>query len=352
MTEYDAERTLRDAVGSTLYSGTNGHSTQHHCPLAGPMTEATVAGVPLPSKANGACGKSCIAAFRCTATSRCWRSSACWRSRCGSSRSRARRCCASALLGFAGFAVHYFLPLRWRLPFFVALSLAGIVLVLGCGEHGVADRHRPRADRHLPSAVPFRRPRRAAAARRRRCWRACALELIPAPWSRGDLADSRLDVHVPADRLSSTTCSTTRRRRRLRARSAYFFMLPNVCFPLFPVVDYKTFRRTYYDDDAHRIYQTGIDWMVRGVIHLLLYRFVYYHLTLGAVGGHRPGHAGSVPRRQLPAVPARLRAVPPHRRDAAPVRLPPAGDAPPLLPRLELHGLLAPDQHLLEGLHA
>ena len=61
---------------------------------------------------------------------------------------------------------------------------------------------------------------------------------------------------------------------------SYFFMLPNVCFPLFPVIDYKTFRRNYYDDDAYRIYQTGIDWIVRGVIHLLLYRFVYYHLTL------------------------------------------------------------------------
>ncbi|MDN5753513.1 MAG: hypothetical protein L0H15_09560, partial [Nitrosospira sp.] len=61
---------------------------------------------------------------------------------------------------------------------------------------------------------------------------------------------------------------------------SYFFMLPNVCFPLFPVVDYKTFRRNYYDDDAYRIYQTGIDWIVRGVVHLILYRFVYYHLTL------------------------------------------------------------------------
>ena len=57
-------------------------------------------------------------------------------------------------------------------------------------------------------------------------------------------------------------------------------MLPNACFPLFPVVDYKTFRRNYYDDDAYRIYQTGVDWMLRGVIHLLLYRLVYYHLTL------------------------------------------------------------------------
>ncbi len=35
------------------------------------------------------------------------------------------------LLIFGGFAVHYFFPLAYRLPFFVALSSAGIVLVLG-----------------------------------------------------------------------------------------------------------------------------------------------------------------------------------------------------------------------------
>src|SRR5690606_4786632 len=36
-----------------------------------------------------------------------------------------------AVLTVAGFAVHYFLPLNRRLPFFVLLSLAGIALVLG-----------------------------------------------------------------------------------------------------------------------------------------------------------------------------------------------------------------------------
>jgi len=30
---------------------------------------------------------------------------------------------------------------------------------------------------------------------------------------------------------------------------SYFFLLPNVCFPLFPVVDYKTFCSTYYNED-------------------------------------------------------------------------------------------------------
>jgi hypothetical protein len=39
--------------------------------------------------------------------------------------------CRGHLLAFAGFAIHAFLPLRYRLPFFLALSLAGIALVLG-----------------------------------------------------------------------------------------------------------------------------------------------------------------------------------------------------------------------------
>ena len=36
-----------------------------------------------------------------------------------------------AALASAGFLVHYFLPFRFRLPFFLALSLAGTALVLG-----------------------------------------------------------------------------------------------------------------------------------------------------------------------------------------------------------------------------
>ena len=63
---------------------------------------------------------------------------------------------------------------------------------------------------------------------------------------------------------------------RLSHRLAYFFMLPNVCFPLFPVVDYKTFLNSYYDTNAAAIYQKGVFWMLRGVCHLLLYRVIYY----------------------------------------------------------------------------
>jgi D-alanyl-lipoteichoic acid acyltransferase DltB (MBOAT superfamily) len=65
-------------------------------------------------------------------------------------------------------------------------------------------------------------------------------------------------------------------------RLSYFFMLPNAVFLLFPVVDYQTYRRTYYNADARAIYQKGILWMMRGVTHLLLYRVVYLYLTPAA----------------------------------------------------------------------
>src|SRR2546427_248179 len=59
-----------------------------------------------------------------------------------------------------------------------------------------------------------------------------------------------------------------------------FFLLPNIAFPLFPVVDYRTFRGTYYDSEQFEIYQRGVEWMFRGITHLLLYRFIYYYLTI------------------------------------------------------------------------
>ncbi|MDQ3006188.1 MAG: hypothetical protein M3R47_12505, partial [Chloroflexota bacterium] len=66
----------------------------------------------------------------------------------------------------------------------------------------------------------------------------------------------------------------------LTSTLSYFFLLPNIVFPFFPVVDYSTFRRTYYNDEQHRIYQTGVDWLLRGVIHLILYRYINYYLMI------------------------------------------------------------------------
>ena len=183
-----------------------------------------------------------------------------------------------AFLAFAGFVVHAFLPLRFRLPFFLALSLAGIALIFGPFDAAwlVGVGLVLIVICHLPvsywTRVGLLLLAGSLLAAQRAGW-------LPAPWSAAVLPILasmfmlRLIVYMYDLRHDSGPVSPAR-------TLSYFFLLPNVCFPLFPVVDYKTFRRTYYDDDAYRIYQTGVSWMARGVVHLILYRFVYYYMTL------------------------------------------------------------------------
>lgn len=183
-----------------------------------------------------------------------------------------------ATLACAGFAVHALLPLRYRLSFFVVLSMAGIGLVMGPANGiwmlaiglvliGVC---------HLPLSFAWRGAILLGLGGVLALQRA---QLMPFPWSEaiwpilGAMFMFRLIAYFYDLRHEKAAASPVQ-------TLAYFFMLPNACFPLFPVIDYKTFRRNYYDDDAYRIYQVGVDWMVRGVIHLLLYRYVYYYLTL------------------------------------------------------------------------
>jgi len=183
-----------------------------------------------------------------------------------------------AQLAFAGFLVHALLPLRYRLPFFALLSLTGTALLLGAANFawlfgigvvlvGIC---------HIPAPFAIRGAMLVVLGAILAAQRAGTL---PSPWSEaiwpilGSMFMFRLIVYfhdLKHDKAPATPACTT----------AYFFMLPNASFPLFPVVDYKAFRRNYYDDSAYRIYQTGIDWMVRGALHLILYRVVYYHMTL------------------------------------------------------------------------
>jgi hypothetical protein len=181
------------------------------------------------------------------------------------------------LLATGGFVVHAQLPLRFRQPFFVALSLASIIVVLGWldGIAVIAFGLVLIGICHLRIALRWRVLLLAAAGCLFALWR---LELVPAPWSvavwpvLGAMFMFRLAVYLYAlthDEKNPAPAPTL----------AYFFMLPNACFPLFPVVDYSTFRRTYYDRDELAIYQTGLKWIVRGLVHLIAYRFVYVHLA-------------------------------------------------------------------------
>ena len=61
-------------------------------------------------------------------------------------------------------------------------------------------------------------------------------------------------------------------------RLNYFFLLPNLIFIIFPVVDYKTFTRSYYNTPSFDIYRKGLHWIMRGLLHLMIYRIIYYYL--------------------------------------------------------------------------
>ena len=182
------------------------------------------------------------------------------------------------LVTFYGFLIHYFLPSHYRLPFFLLLSLAtsaGILgfvnsiwlISIGLGLIGIC---------HLPISYSARVVILLVAG--------AALIALRAGWIQASWLDViwpvlasmfmfRLIIYMydlKHGRAKSTITSTL----------SYFFLLPNIVFPFFPVVDYSTFRRTYYNDDQHQIYQTGIEWMLRGVIHLILYRYINYYLMI------------------------------------------------------------------------
>lgn len=57
----------------------------------------------------------------------------------------------------------------------------------------------------------------------------------------------------------------------------YFFLLPNLVFLIFPVVDYQTFVRGYLQKPAHETAMRGIRMIANGLFHLLLYRLLYYY---------------------------------------------------------------------------
>ena len=204
-------------------------------------------------------------------------------------------------LAFAGFIIHHLLPHRFRLSFFALLSVFAVIT--GVGHFGpnvftgwVAGRMSTANFLYhlLPGStlvaiglgliglchLPIRFSARVALIaavgagltflRARSDWFPDVKEM----WViLGSMFMFRLTVYLYDLKHRTAPFSPAR-------AISYFFLLPNVCFPLFPVVDYKTFCSTYYNEDWPRIYQTGLKWMFRGVIQLLLYRLVYQYAPL------------------------------------------------------------------------
>ena len=181
---------------------------------------------------------------------------------------------------FGAFVIHAWLPRAMRMPLFLLLSLASIQLILGTvlGALLVALGLALVGICHLPLPLVLRVLLLLGAGAGLAAVRG---EWIVTPWPAlptvvlpilGAMFMFRLAIYLYDLRHERGEVSVWQ-------RLAYFFMVPNLCFPLFPVVDYQTFKRTWYDGEPWRIYQKGVLWIVRGILQLLAYRVVYHHLV-------------------------------------------------------------------------
>jgi len=177
----------------------------------------------------------------------------------------------------AGFVIHELLPLRFRLPFFFLLGVASYFLVAGfltglvtllMGLFFIGISHLP-IKHFLKKALAV--------------LIAILLGLVHLRILSFPLIHSAIPflaamfmfrwmIYLYEIRFEKTPLS-------IWQRLSYFFMLPNVCFPLFPIVDYKNFTRQYYDAAYAQIHHNAIKKIFRGVLHLVVYRFVYYYLV-------------------------------------------------------------------------
>ncbi len=176
---------------------------------------------------------------------------------------------------FGGFLVNQFLPMQLRMPFFLALSLLGFMVVLGVvnGAWVIGLGLVLIGLTRLPLTFNLRVALVVIAGAALVLLR---VGVLPVPWSPlvwpilGAIFMFRLIIYLYDLKHSKTPPGWV-------LTLSYFFVLPNMLFPLFPAIDFTTMRRTYYDGEHYAIYQRGIRWMVRGTIFLILYRFLYYY---------------------------------------------------------------------------
>jgi alginate O-acetyltransferase complex protein AlgI len=178
-----------------------------------------------------------------------------------------------AMIVFGAFAVHYWLPFRFKEVFLAAASLGGAFFILpwqvaaGVIAAGLAIFLVLRA----PAA--FRIRLLGIGAIFALLMYGCATRRLPLPSGFyaifGGIFMFRIIVYA-------YDMSHSREPTRLLPFLNYFFILPNYVFTLFPVIDFQTMRRSYYQRDTHEIAQQGIRWMMRGFVQLCLYRLVFY----------------------------------------------------------------------------
>jgi hypothetical protein len=178
-------------------------------------------------------------------------------------------------LALAALPVHYLLHYRWKKPFFLAVSIVGLMWVFGATVAALVllGASALVGICFLPIAWTARAGLVAAVAAGLGVARVqvtgsiadCVWPLLASMFMfRVILYLYELKHSEQPEGLLDTLC--------------YFFLLPNYCFLHFPVVDYRTLKRGYFASEVHLIQRSGLRMMFRGLTHLLLYRIVYHEL--------------------------------------------------------------------------
>jgi hypothetical protein len=177
-----------------------------------------------------------------------------------------------AQIVFAAFAVSYWLPFRFKQDFLIATSVAGAYVLLGPAVASLLLASGLLMWGIVRSGLEFR-------------WKVVALLGIfgLAAWGRAGnkfgIPGEFWPVFGSMFLFRMTVCMYDAKYMRapvgLRDYLSYFFLLPNYYFLLFPVVDFTTFRKSWFKRDIDTVAQQGVWWIFRGATHLMLYRLIY-----------------------------------------------------------------------------
>ncbi len=192
-------------------------------------------------------------------------------------------------MAMGGFIIHHFLPLRFRLPFFLALSSGFIFYCVGLdrGEwHWLDSVQRGGALFAIGVAIiaicrlPIRFHYRVGAL----LGAAVALAFFRSGWVKWEPLDAVWPI-LGAMFMYRTACyiydiEHERTKSTWVHALSYFFLFPALWLFVFPLIDFKTFVREHFKGQPTRIYQRGLQWMMRGIIQLLLWRLIYFQMYI------------------------------------------------------------------------
>jgi len=177
-----------------------------------------------------------------------------------------------ACIVFGGFAVSYWLPFRFKENFLILLSLGGAYVLLSPVIASLLIAVGLILFAIVRTSLQFRWKVLIFLGILACCIYGRASGRFPVP---GEFWPVFGAVFMFRTIVYLYDMKYTKGPARLQDFLSYFFLLPNYYFMLFPVVDFQTFKKSFFKRDLNTVAQQGVWWIFRGTTHLLIYRVIY-----------------------------------------------------------------------------